>query len=140
MMKLNLVLFISIFIIVVLSTKSTSGFFLKGPSDFLGLPKSNCERIVQSSKYKCSKSQSDCRSCCYFDLNRLNERYGDRHFFLKEAILVTASSECLCEFCKKPLEDFTNNAWFRWSNKNINFISFGYIFRIIQVIFIFIYL
>ena len=68
---------------------------------------SGCERLVQSSKYQCNQSSGDCRACCHFDLERMNDRYNDR-FYIKESVLLKASNECICILCTKHTEDFNN--------------------------------
>lgn len=78
----------------------------------LGEKKDQCERLVQSKKYMCSKNDRDCRTCCHFDLNLMNERYGEREFFLKEAIVLRGSQECVCIICRNYLQDFANKPYF----------------------------
>ena len=78
----------------------------------LGGKKNQCEQLVQSNKYMCSKNERDCRACCHFDLSLMNERYGEREFFLKEAIVLRASQECVCLICKDYLQEFANKPYF----------------------------
>ncbi|RNA42816.1 hypothetical protein BpHYR1_000580 [Brachionus plicatilis] len=74
--------------------------------------KDNCQRVVQSGNYRCSRNERDCRACCHFDLSTMNERYGEREFFLKEALVLQASGECVCLICKNYLQDFANKPYF----------------------------
>ena len=71
-----------------------------------------CKRVIQDS-VKCVESQAKCRGCCHFDVMKLNDlRAHSKSFYIKEALLVSRSGECVCELCEKHLEDFNNPAWF----------------------------
>ncbi len=75
----------------------------------------NCEKYVQPGKYKCSSSNQQCRTCCHFDVTKLNEnKYGDiyKSYYINQAVLIPQSKECLCIICSKRLEEFDNKPWF----------------------------
>lgn len=110
-------LFNYLFIILttLLIVHESSGFNLfKKLNEKLPKTTSDCEKFIQPPKFaKCSKSSADCRACCHFDLERLNQRYGgEKRYYLSQSVLVPQSSECLCEFCKKYTEDFNNVPYF----------------------------
>ncbi len=76
-----------------------------------------CFRVVQqptaTANLKCTQSQAVCRSCCHFDVMRLNDAgHRPNKVFIKEAILLDRTGECVCELCEKTVEDFDNPAWF----------------------------
>ena len=76
-----------------------------------------CSLYVQDNlKYnKCTASSTKCRECCHFDLIKLNDliEKNRKDYYLKQSVLVDQSMECLCEICKKDIEDFSNTPFFR---------------------------
>ena len=75
--------------------------------------KPECETSVQDPRiYGCTDSTKECRACCHFDLTVKNEAYGDRYYYLKEAVLVPGSNYCTCEFCRSKAENFNNKPIF----------------------------
>lgn len=95
--------------------RSRTGRYNRGFSFFKNTNPTGCERVVQSAKYNCGRSSSDCRACCHFDLSRMNSAYNnERQFYIKDARLVPSSNECLCEFCKNVgMTGFDNMANFK---------------------------
>lgn len=106
-MKYSALIFI---FVLVLSCANESNGFLNLMK--LARKKDQCEQIVQKENYMCSRKDKDCRACCHFDLSLMNERYGEREYFLKEAVILQASQECVCLICKNYLQDFANKPFF----------------------------
>lgn len=92
-----------------------TGRYSRGFSLFKNTNPTGCERVVQSAKYNCQRSSSDCRACCHFDLSRMNSAYNyEKQFYIKDSRLVPSSNECLCEFCKNVgMTGFDNMANFK---------------------------
>ena len=96
-----------------LVSSSQAGFFNKA-SKHLYKSESDCEKYAQSGQHqaKCGLSANQCRSCCHFDLDRLNNRYQEKRYHMKDVLYVGKSGECVCLLCKKYVEDFNNPAYF----------------------------
>lgn len=97
--------------VVCLMISSSNGGFFNKASKHLYKSESDCEKYAQSLS-KCGQSANQCRSCCHFDLERLNNRYQERRYHIKDVLYVGKSGECVCVLCKKYVEDFNNAAYF----------------------------
>lgn len=113
-MKQSVVILLLTLVILALATRGSQASWFKKGKAALHKSDSDCEKYEQSGKHqlKCGQSSNQCRTCCHFDLERLNNRYNDKRYHIQNAHYVASTGQCVCELCRKHIEDFNNAAFF----------------------------